>query len=98
MAVKIPAGVQADWKMAAVLLVGAVGLYFLAKREVGAAAAAVGTAVNPVSRENLAYRATTAIVGATAGQTAGGPQNLGEWFYSKVNPTDWATLQRARSN
>lgn len=86
---KMPANVQADWKLAAVAIGGFVLLYFLAKREVGAAVSAVGGAVNPVSRENVFYKATSAVVNATAGQAADGPKNLGEWIYSKTNPEGW---------
>lgn len=86
---KIPANVQADWKLAAVAIGGVIVLYYLAKREATAAVTAVGGAINPVSKENVFYKATSAVVNATAGQSADGPKNLGEWFYSKINPEGW---------
>ena len=53
------------------------------KGAAGAAAAAVGQAINPGSDKNLAYRAVTA-VGAAASQDEG--WTLGGWLYDVTHP------------
>lgn len=65
----------------ALALVGGVALYVIYRNTKGAvvdAAKAVGTAVNPVSDKNLAYRATNAVGEAITGDQS---FSLGSWFY-----------------
>lgn len=65
----------------AVVLVGGLILYFVAKKIAGAAgdaAAAVGQAVDPTSDKNLAYRGVNAVGGALTGDDS---FSLGGWFY-----------------
>lgn len=90
----VPVKANVDAKFLAVALLGVVGLYLFAKHEAKAAAAAVGGAINPVSKENIFYKGTSALVEATAGQAADGPKNLGEWIFSKTDPAGWATFKR----
>lgn len=78
--------------MAAVLLVGVVGLYFLAKREVGQAASAIGGAVDITSKENVVNKGVSALVESTYGADKPGNQTLGELIYAKLHPTDYARL------
>jgi hypothetical protein len=66
---------------AAMVLVGGVLIYFVAKKfsgAVGDAARAVGEAVNPTSDKNLAYRGVNAVGEALTGDT---DFNLGGWIY-----------------
>lgn len=91
---KIPANVQADWRMAAVLLVGVVGLYFLAKREIGAAAAAVGGAVNVTSKENVVNKGVNAVIESTYGADKPGNQTLGEMVYARLHGDEYAAQQQ----
>lgn len=56
--------VNVDWKL---VVAGAgvfVVLYFLAKREVGSAVAAVGGAIDPTSKNNIAAKGTNALTKA----------------------------------
>lgn len=79
-----------------ILAVVAVGLYWLAKNEVKAGAAAVGNAINPLSQTNVFNRAVNATGAAVTG-TKPGDWSLGSWVYdlthdeydpnAKVTPT-----------
>ncbi len=57
-----PVNIDLSWQAIVALLIGAVGVYFLVKREIGGAAEAVGEAVNPTSRDNIIYRGWSAVV------------------------------------
>ena len=50
-------------------------LAYLAKKQAAAAVEAVGTAVNPLSSENLAYKGVNAVTGAITGN---------KWFISDI--------------
>lgn len=77
--------------------VAAIAVYFIGKKVLGGigdaagavgdavakGAKAVGTAVNPTSDKNLAYRAANALGGTLAGQS---DFSLGSWFYDVFNP------------
>lgn len=54
------------WLMLGLIAAGVIGAYFLAKK-IGAAAGAVGTAINPLSTGNLAYRGAGALTQAITG-------------------------------
>ena len=74
-----------------VLAVAVVG-YFVAKKiggAAGAAAKAVGTAINPTSDQNLAYRAVTGIGAAVTGSDS---WSLGSWLYDVTHPNDGKEL------
>lgn len=60
------------------LAVVGVGLYLFAKREAAQLADDVGKAVNPVSKDNIAYSGVNAVGGVLTGK-----QNfdLGVWVY-----------------
>ena len=69
-------------------LVAIVGIYLLAKKAssaVGDAAAAVGTAVNPVSDQNLAYKGANAVVQAVTGDQS---TSLGSKIYDWLHPNE----------
>lgn len=69
----------------AVLAVGAVALVavYLARRQVIEVAKNVGAAVNPVSRENVFYKGTNAVVNALAGD--GEDASLGTRLYDWIH-------------
>lgn len=69
------------------LAVVAIGAAYLLARKAGAtvsdAAAAVGTAVNPVSDQNLAYKGVNAVGSAVTGDQS---FSLGGWIYDLTHP------------
>lgn len=67
----------------ATLIAAAVALYTFVKDEVGAAAGAVGNAVNPTSDTNLAYRGVNAVGEVLTGDPS---FSLGSWLYDQFNP------------
>ena len=72
----------------AAVAVGAIALYWLAGRAAaatGEAAAKVGTAANPLSDQNILYRATNAIGSAF---TFDPDFSLGSWLYEKTHPSE----------
>lgn len=71
--------VRIDWKTALVIVGAAALLLYVTRRQVGAAAAAVGSAINPVSDKNLAYQGVNAVVNAIAGD--GEDATLGTRIY-----------------
>jgi phage tail tape-measure protein len=76
--------------LAAVAGVGLVGWWIYSHRndiqKAGAkAAAAVGTAINPVSPDNLAYRGVNAVGAAL---TSNSNFSLGTWIYDVLHPDD----------
>jgi len=70
----------------AVLALGAVALlaYWIVKRDVAAAARAVGTAVNPFDERNVANRTVT-YVGEQLTGAKPGAWSLGSWLYDVFN-------------
>lgn len=64
------------------LVVAGAVVYFLFGSKLKAAAAAVGTAVNPTSDRNLAYRGVNAVGAAITGRDS---FSLGSWIYDKVH-------------
>lgn len=73
-----------DWKAVTALIVGAVVVYSIIKKDALAAAQAVGGAINPVSNQNVFYKATNAVGGAVTGTQS---FSLGSWIYDKINPS-----------
>jgi len=72
-----------DWKgILAIGVVAGVGIY-LAKKQLASAAAAVGTAVNPLSDQNVAYQASNAVTQAVTGNST---DTLGTALYALFNP------------
>lgn len=71
--------------------IGAVGLaLWYAARRAGSVAAAVGQAIDPTSRDNLAYRGVNAIGDAVVpplgpGRYADGSWSLGAWIFDVAN-------------
>lgn len=57
-------------------------LWYL-KKQAGDAVAAVGTAVNPTSDQNLAYRGVNGVGQAISGDD---DWSLGSWMYDVMNP------------
>jgi hypothetical protein len=75
---------KTDWKtIVAIGAVIGVGAY-LAKKQVTAAAEAVGTAVNPVSSENIFYKAASSVADALSEDQQ--PMPLGSRIYNWFNP------------
>lgn len=73
-----------------VAIIGIVAVYYIVKKlgsaavsAVGSAASAVGTAVNPVSDQNLAYRGVNAVGASVSGDSS---FSLGSWIYDLVHP------------
>lgn len=65
------------------LIVGAIALYQFVKDEAGAAAKAVGGAIDPTADTNLAYRGTNAVGAVLTGDPS---FSLGSWLYDRFNP------------
>lgn len=78
-------GTGAAVAVAGALAVGLLG-WFLARKG-KAAAAALGEAVNPTDRDNLAYRGVNALGEALTGE---GGWTLGGWFYDWTHPEESA--------
>lgn len=90
---KLPTGVNvsADWKLAGVLIAGVVLLYYLAKREVGQAATAVGNALDVTAQNNVADKAVDKLTRAV---TLRENDSLGWSVWRVFNPTDAARLDK----
>ena len=71
-----------DWK--SVVAIGVVGIVsaYLIKKQAAAALPAAGTAINPVSPENIFYKGTSAVTGAVTGQQV----PLGTQIYDWLHP------------
>lgn len=78
-------GKGAGIAVAGALAVGLLG--WLLARKGKAAAAAVGAAVNPTSRDNLAYRGVNAVGEAVTGERG---WTLGGWLYDWTHPEESA--------
>lgn len=79
---KLP--INRDTATAVAMLAGvALVLYFVAKREVGAGARALGNAVNPLNPDNVFARSTDALGGSLTGDPS---WSLGSWLYDQFNP------------
>lgn len=69
-------------------LVALLGVYLVARKAgaaLGDAASAVGTAINPVSDQNLAYQGTNAVVRAVTGDQ---DATLGTKIYEWLHPNE----------
>lgn len=83
---KTPAGVNTGIAYAIAIVAAGAVLYWLSKKAVagvGEAAAAVGTAVNPTSQDNIANRAVEAVGSAVTGDshwTLGGA--IYDWMHA----------------
>lgn len=77
---------------AGIAIVAIVAVYLVARKTgaaLGDAAQAVGTAVNPVSDQNLAYKGVNAVGAAVSGDQS---FSLGSWLYSVTHPNEAQTL------
>ena len=73
-----------DWK--GILAIGAVlGIAgYLAKKQIAQTAQEVGTAINPVSDQNIFYQGASAVANAVTNNTESLP--LGSQIYDWINP------------
>lgn len=70
-----------DWKtVVAIGIVGIVAAYLI-KKQAAAAVSAVGTAINPISPENVAYKGTSAVTSAITGQDVPLGVQIFDWLH-----------------
>lgn len=79
-----------DWRVYAVVLGGAIGIYLFAKREVVDAVQSAAAAVNPLDQDNVFYTG----VNAVGAKVTGGEFSLGAAIYEWWNP-DRVAAERA---
>jgi len=83
-----------DWRNVGALVAIGAGVYLYTKHEATKAAQAVGTAVNPTSRDNLANRAVSGVGAAVSGDSN---FSLGTWLWEALHPGQAATDNRIAS-
>lgn len=78
--------ISADTLVKAGMLAAVIGVLYVARRDAQQLAAEVGTAINPVSQENLISRGVNAVVDALDDGNSGNDSNsFGTWLYRVIH-------------
>ena len=75
--------IDIDWKTAAVLIVGGVVVYFIAKQQIAEGVTTAAKAVNPLDSSNIFNSAANATGAALTGNQS---FSLGAWIYDLTHP------------